>query len=166
MDLTEAKQQITTLTGNLSEAQALGELAAAERDRLATENARLTEARNIAAAKAIAGDALTESALSNAARARVIDQVSANPPLTEAGDVDKAKLTEAVTAAEDAELSYLQENGLMTGRPRNLGDTTGMATGGTDRLDENSDAFKDQVRFYQDVMGLDEAAAAVAARGR
>lgn len=161
MDLTEAKRTISTLEESITERDDIGAALAYQLAEAERTNARLTEARNIGIAREHATTALAESPLSNAARTRVINQVSTNPPLTENGDIDTDKLTEAVTAAETAELDYLQENGLVTGRPRNLGDAPNV---GGDLDDEAR--FAERKRFFTESMGLSDAEAELAVKGR
>lgn len=156
-DLTEARRQITTLEEAVAERDNIGAALLYENAELRNTNARLTEARNVGVAQGYAAAALTESVLSDAARKRIADTVCANPPLTEAGDVDKDKLTEAITTAETAELDYLQENGVHLGRPRSMGD--GPAAGGADEK-----TLEERESFFSDVFGLTEAGAKHAAK--
>lgn len=169
-ELTEAatlRQQLGEATRQLAEAQlklaAVGDnsvkLAEAERglNEARQENLRL---RADSAARDRATTTLAESTLPEVAYPRVIAAVTGdNVPLTEAGGLDEAKLTENITKAIERERVYLASFAEAAG----LGSVRGLGDTGGDSLDVEGELAS---IFKGSAIGMSESSAATAAKGR
>lgn len=154
-ELTEARAAVQQLTTQLAEATALGTLAAAERDQLRTENARLHEAALVGAAKTAARKVLAEAKLPEATRDRLVETVAVDPPHID-GRLDEAKFGERIAAAIKTEREYLAKV-TGSGQPVGLGESV-TPTGESQSTEKLTEAFRQ--------LGMSETAAAIAAEGR
>ena len=96
--LTEAKAQVADLT-------AKAELTEADR----TELARLRERQLVEAAKSKATELLKDTELLDATKLRITESASANPPVTEAGELDEAAFQANVEKLAEEEATYLSQ---------------------------------------------------------
>lgn len=135
------------------EARALREANTAAVGRIAVLEARLIEAD----ARALVTAALASSGLPEVARARLVPQLTASPPLAEAGGLDAAALTARVTEAVAAERAYIASVG-GSGQVRGFG-----ASAATEQTAEQREAALLE-GFRR--LGLPEDAAKLAAAGR
>lgn len=131
-----------------------------ERDGLKTDNQRLTEALAIRDARDVASGIINGSDLHDAAKERLLEAVSKNPPIKD-GELDEPKFKEAVESAVKAEEKYIAK---LTGR----GEVRGMGEGAsTDVLSAEATKQRDtDLTAAFGMMGLSESAAKSAAQGR
>lgn len=159
-ELREAKQAHQQATTELAEAKALGEWAAAERDRDRTELARLTEAQLLREARDHVTVALADAkhqALPKIAVPRLVEALASNPPLKD-GKLDTDTLTTNIDEAVKAEVAYLASV-TGSGRVRGAGDTIDV--------DEAQDAEVDsKLNAAFGELGLSESGRKVAVAGR
>lgn len=156
----ETTTVLTEAQRDLTEARALGELAAAERDQLRTETARLREAALVRDARDVATTILAGTQLPDVTRARLIEAVSVNPPASTDGSLDRDKFAEAVAKAAKAELEYLTKVG-GTGTVTGLGESEPTVVDPA-KLTETEDRLE---KAFAGI-GLSESAAKTAATGR
>ncbi len=109
--LEEAQARIAALEKEVSEAKATGD----GNELIAVRLARI-EARSLAESE-LAGRQLPAEV-----KARILDSVSASPALSESGDVDPTKLTEAVKAEVDSVLEVARSFGARVEITENGGD--------------------------------------------
>jgi hypothetical protein len=155
-NLEEVQRELTEANRELAEATALGDLAAAERDRL-REGQVITEART-AVTEQLAKLA-PEQQLPDITKTRLVESASANPPMTTDGKLDTTALTTRVEEAVKVEREYLAT---LAGGGRITG--FGPSTDDTDPT-----VIAESEKGVEDAMGrlgLSESAAKEAARGR
>lgn len=160
VDLQEALASNTKLTTDLTEATALGTLAAAERDAARTELARLSEAAVLREARDVVSAALADEkhqALPQISRPRLVESLSANPPVKD-GKLDTETLTTRITEAVTAEIEYAAA---LSGR--GAGTVTGL---GGEPITEAQTQVVDALADNLGRLGLSESGAKVAAAGR
>lgn len=125
-----------------------------------TEIARLREATLFREARDVATVAIGRYDLPDITRARLVESLAKNPPLTEAKALDVAALTTRVEEAVKAEVEYLaRATGIGDGQVRNLGEAASASTVTPE------EAEKQLTSAFQR-MGLSESAAKQAAAGR
>lgn len=152
-ELREARQAHEKTNTELSEARALGELAAAERDRLREVHV-LREARDAVTAEL--GDEKYKT-LPDVTKTRLTESLAKAAPIKD-GTLDKDKLATNVEEAAKAEVAYLASI-LGSGRVRGVGDTLDIGESDTAATDAKLDsAFAD--------LGLSESSRKVAVAGR
>lgn len=126
---------------------------------LEAENARLREAQVLRDAREIVREGLAGATVPDVTRARLLESLSANPPIKE-GSLDKATLLARVTEAIKAEQAYLAEAaGYGSGRITGMGGGQGAETV----------APEDQAKRLREAfgaLGLSDKEAADAAAGR
>ena len=148
--LAEANTRLEETTGRVTDLER----------RLAESDARNQRLETDRQARAAVAEALKTSGLPALAHARVTESVCRSLPTVEGGALDDAKLTEAITAAIDAEKAYVAALAEASGAglPRGLGESAGTEVSEADIDKELAAAFQG--------LGLDEKAAATAAQGR
>lgn len=150
MELQEAQERITSLETDLKTAN----------DKAIEESNRADRAEGALAileAQREAAKLMVNVSLPDAARARVINKVSANPPMAE-GKLDLAKLTEAVEAEAKVEAEYLESLGVG-------GKVTDQGTAGSDATAE-AEVKESLAAGIGSFFNLDADAAKRAANGR
>ena len=101
------------------------------------ENARLKEIALLGKAKTLVGGKLKEFELPDVTRARLVEALSANPPIVD-GELDEASLDELVAETVEAEMAYIAEVA-GSGNIRGMGAAgdTGGAEKGREELKES-----------------------------
>lgn len=136
--------------------------AQAEVKRLAEQNARLQEAILLRDAKDFVTSQLATSTLPDVTKRRLAESLSNNPPVDQAGQLDKPAYTARIAEAITAETEYLQQvAGYGAGRIEGMG---GGSTTNT-AMPDNDQIVKQMVESFR-ALGLSEAEAKVAAAGR
>jgi hypothetical protein len=166
VDLTEAARRLTETQQALAAEQAALVEARAAADRLAAENAQLLAGET---ARTRISAMLAESSVDERLRPLVAPRVTAaivgRVPLTENRAVDTTALDTAITAAIEAESTFaaqlLEAQGV--GRPRDLGAGTTPQPQGDG---ESAADFEAYLTESFAGLGLSEAAAKIAAKGR
>jgi hypothetical protein len=151
---------VPTAVAEAQRAQAAAEQQLAEANRRTAEaEQRLARLSAVEAARPIASTLLGETQLPAAAQARVLAQVTAQVPMTEAMALDETAFRTAVTTAAQAEATYIASlrESAGEGRIAGLGDTTAAA----DTAKFETDVAEGFVR-----LGMSESAAKIAAGGR
>ena len=142
----------------------LSEELTATKTELATvkaDNARMTEAARSNVARTRALSLLEKSGFPDTAKDRVATDVAANPPLSESGAIDEAKLAEAVKARATAEAAYLEAAGW-----RRPGTVVGMG-GDLDPFAAPAEIKNENlVEGFTGLFGLSENGAKIAVAGR
>lgn len=148
--LSEANTKLTETTTKLTEA----ETKLAEQ---ATQIARLQERQLMADAKVLAQKGVANASLPDVTKARIVEAVSANPPVKD-GALDESAFANRVTEAIKAEAAYLAEAGAS-------GAIRGMGSAGSG---SNADVEAARKRLSEAFVGagLDEGIAKLAAAGR
>lgn len=124
------------------------------------QNARLREALLLRDAREVVGQALATATVPDVTRRRLLESLSQNPPVTEAGELDRDALQAAVATAIDAEVKYLAEAaGYGSGQIRGMG-SSGLPAG------EDAQAVQQRMVDAFGALGLSEAGAQAAANGR
>lgn len=145
----------------MQEAQAVSETELTEvRTQLAelrTENARLREAMTLTAARDFAAQRLAAAAIPAPTRARLLESLVSDPPITDAGALDREAYGTRIDEAVKAELAYINA---LTGGAR----VTGMGGAPTFEISEADATAKLAESFKR--LGYDEATAKAAAAGR
>lgn len=141
----------------LTEAEALGAWAAAERDQARADLGRERTARLLREAADHVALALVEAKLPDVAKQRIIAETCSNPPATTAGDLDRERLNVAVaeSARQMAELIGAVAPTAAGGTVVGLGESAGTTTPGGIDL---------EAEFRR--LGLSEAGAKHAIAGR
>jgi len=123
---------VSTAVTEAQTARVAAETKAVESERRATEaDAKLARYAAVEASRPIATELLTGSQISTpAARAQVIESVTATLPMTEASVLDEPKFREAMTAAITAKEAEIAEalEAAGVGRVAGLGGTTSTST--------------------------------------
>jgi hypothetical protein len=156
----EGTSTVPTAVAEAQRAQAAAEQQLAEANRRTAEaEQRLARLSAVEAARPIASTLLGETQLPAAAQARVLAQVTAQVPMTEAMALDETAFRTAVTTAAQAEATYIASlrESAGEGRIAGLGDTTAAA----DTAKFETDVAEGFVR-----LGMSESAAKIAAGGR
>lgn len=148
----EETQEMEEKNEALREAQKLIEA-------LRTEKARLQEALLLREAGEIVAGLLAEQELPEPTRKRLHKALSTNPPMTDDGQLDRAKLAERVEEAVTEELNYLREAAGFGG-----GRITGMGSAQAAEVDSEQVQARMTAAFQR--LGLSEASAKAAATGR
>lgn len=126
-------------------------------DALAAENARMREGLILRDAREAVREALAGATVPDVTRARLLEQLSANPPTVE-GALDRTALAAKITEAVAAEQAYLaQAAGYGSGRITGMGGAAGEPAA-VDVSGRMKEAFG--------LLGLSDAEASVAAKGR
>jgi hypothetical protein len=157
----EGTSTVPTAVAEAQRAQAAAEQQLAEANRRTAEaEQRLARLSAVEAARPIASTMLAETQLPAAAQARVLTQVTAQVPMTEALALDEAAFRTAITTAAQAEATYIASlrESAGEGRVAGLGDTT---TAAADTAKFETDVAEGFVR-----LGMSESAAKIAAGGR
>lgn len=130
---------------------------------LRQDNARLREAMTLRDAREAAALGLRTVTLPEVTKARLVEQLAANPPVTEAGELDRAALATRLSEAVSTESAYLaQATGYGSGRIVGFGGTVSHANTNPDPANNNVTRLTENFRS----LGLSESAAAIAAVGR
>jgi hypothetical protein len=162
-ELIEARRAQSEATQKLAEAEALGALAAAERDAQRTELARFRETALISEARDSVTFAIADTKYArvpDVTKARLVESIATNPPVNADGKLDGAALTTRFDEAMKSEIEYIAK---LTGR----GDGTVNGLGSDVTIDEaeltrtNADLENSFGR-----LGLSESGAKTAAAGR
>lgn len=124
------------------------------------QNARLREALLLRDAREVVGQALATATVPDVTRRRLLESLSQNPPVTEAGELDRDALKAAVATAIEVELKYLAEAaGYGSGQIRGMGGS-GLPAG------EDAQAVQQRMVEAFGALGLSESGAQAAANGR
>ena len=123
-------------------------------DEALATNARLTEALAMREAREVLVEVLSSARVPHVTKARLMEALSANPPMKD-GKLDEAAFAESAGKAVKDEIAYLSE-------AAGLGRISGMG-GGADGADEQ--AGPDLAESFR-ALGLSESAAKIAASGR
>lgn len=124
--------------------------------RLEQENARLAEVLLLRDAKGFATERVRSAAIPAVTKARIVESLCANPPVTDKA-LDEAAFGEAIDKAVAAEIEYLKQAGYGAGKVEGMG--SAPATPSADDVQKRmTESFK--------VIGLSDRAAAIAANGR
>lgn len=133
---------------------------------LVEQNARFREALLLRDAREFVRTELARETVPDITRNRLVESLSANPPVTEAGDLDKAAFTTRISEAVKAEVAYLtQAAGYGSGRIEGMGSGGGNAMGEQATQPSEEDMQKRMTESFR-AMGLSEKEAAIAATGR
>lgn len=147
MDVKELQEKVATLETN---GQAL-----------ATDNARLKEAMALRDAKEMVREALGSlSSLPDVTKARLVESLAKNPPIKD-GTLDREAFAKAIEEAVKAEVKYLEKVAGI-GRIRGLGESDD----GDDEDDEIGKKVEESLLESFSALGLSEAGAKSAAKGR
>lgn len=139
-ELKEAQAQIATLTA---------------------QNARLQEALLLRDAREYVTGLLAESTLPDVTKRRLAESLTSNPPLDQAGQLDKTAYATRIHEAIQAETSYLQQvAGYGAGRIEGMGASVTTVAAATD-----GDQVKRMAESFR-ALGLSEKEATIAAMGR
>lgn len=157
--LEEANRRITDLEGQVTTLTESNTALTTERDGLKQDNARLAEAVLVRTATDKVHEALAEVELPAITKRRLAESIASNPPTTEDGNLDEAKLTTAITEAVKKEVAYLVE---ATGGDRITGAGGGINLGDAPKLEESTKRATDA--FTR--LGMPETTAKIAAEGR
>lgn len=124
------------------------------------ENARLREAMLLRDAREFVRDAVAGANVPDVTKARLVESLSGNPPVTEASELDTETYRTRITEAVKAEVEYLTKAaGFGSGRIEGMGGSGAAAT------DEAEQAERRMVEAFQS-LGLSESGAKIAATGR
>lgn len=144
--------------------------AEAERDEWKTKAERAHVALLVREARDVVGEGLSKARLPEVVRTRLLEQLSADPPVIadgdNAGNLDRDKLVEAVKSAVADEVKYLAE-ATGAGKIRGMG-----GAGGDSPIQESDPPAGDASKQGEDLerefarMGLSESAAKAAVAGR
>lgn len=125
-----------------------------------TETARLREALLFREARDVATAAIASYDLPDVTRARLVESLAKNPPVTESKALDVEAFTTRCTEAVKAEVEYLAKAaGIGDGQVRGMG-----SSGTTEPMDEAASEAALAGAFG--ALGLSESAAKIAAGGR
>lgn len=117
---------------------------------LQIENTRLKQQLNMITGPNLVREALATIGLPDAAKARIIERLAPNVPMTEAGAVDTAKLKTLVETEATAEAAYLRSMGVgqvqglgvsVTTAPLTEADKTRLAADEQAELEESADLW-------------------------
>ena len=137
--LTEAAGRVTALEAERDQAAQRAVAAEAERDATRAELAGLRRAEQ---ARPIIESALNESqVLAEPTRKRLVGEALRDLPATDSGDLDEAKLRDAVKTAREAAEAEAAAYVTEAGRPRGLGDTHQQVLESGDEPDEYTALF-------------------------
>ena len=126
---------------------------------LQQDNARLRETIVLGAARELVREALAGAQVPDVTRARLQEQLSANPPVNGDGALDTPVLATRITEAVTAEQTYLaQASGYGSGRITGMGGSQADPAKQVDVAARMVEAFRG--------LGLTADEATVAARGR
>jgi hypothetical protein len=147
MELKELQDQVATLqTSNQT---------------LVTNNARLSEAMALRDAKDMVKEALAATSLPDVTKARLIESLAKNPPMKD-GALDKEACAKIIQEAVKTEIKYLEEVAGI-GKIRGLGGSQGEDEDGED---DGTKKVEESLTESFNALGLSEAGAKIAAKGR
>lgn len=132
----------------------------AKLDEVEANNARMQEALALRDARDMVREALSASTLPDVTKARLIESLSANPPMKD-GSLDSATLKTRIEEAVKAEVKYLEQV-VGAGRIRGLGESAAN----NDEDEAGTSKIEDALIESFKALGLSEAGAKIAARGR
>ena len=151
MELRELQEKVATLqTGN---------------DKLAADNARLSESMALRDAKDMVREVLNAIlALPEVTKARLIQSLAKNPPMKD-GQLDKAAFATTIQEAVKAEVKYLEKVAGL-GQIRGLGESSEGAGGAEGDEEQEATKVEEALKGAFQGIGLSEKAAEIAAKGR
>lgn len=125
---------------------------------LSEENNRLKEGQVLESARNYVESKLKESDLPDITKARLLDSLSKNPEVTEAGELDQLKFGESVKKGIEDEISYLA-------KLTESGKITGMGSSG-DAEEADNTKLEESNKNYFGELGMSEKGVEIAIKGR
>lgn len=133
----------------------------AKLDQLQQQNARLTEAMLLRDARDHVRERMATANVPDVTKARLVETLSRNPPVNDAGALDTETYNQRIDEAVKAEAEYLtQAAGFGQGR------VEGMGSGGPQGAQDTGAQAQEQMTDAFQRLGLSEASAKRAAAGR
>lgn len=135
---------------------------------LQQQNARFREAMLLRDARDFVRTELGRETIPDITRARLVETLSANPPVTKEGEMDRAVFAARISEAVKAEVAYLtQAAGYGSGRIEGMGGggSSSAAQGGGNTQPSDEELQKRMTESFRS-MGLSEKEAQIAAIGR
>lgn len=141
---------------------------AKQNEALVQQAARFREALLLREARDVVQTSLSKETLPDVTRARLVESLAANPPITDAGELDKPAFATRISEAVKAEVTYLtQAAGYGSGRIEGMG-PNGLPGGqapSEDAVKAEAAATASLTESFR-ALGMSEKEAAIAAKGR
>lgn len=133
---------------------------------LLQQNARFREALLLRDARDFVRTQLAKQTIPDVTATRLLESLSANPPVTEAGELDKVAFATRISEAIQGEMAYLtQAAGYGAGRIEGMGSGGGAEGGGSSKLPSEAELHTQMVESFR-ALGMSEKEAESAAVGR
>jgi Tfp pilus assembly protein FimV len=129
-----------------------------QNETLAASNARLNQALALRDARDMARETLSQISLPDATKARVVETLAKNPPMKD-GALDREAFATSILEAVKTESAYLEK---VVG----LGNIRGLGESANDDQELDEDKLEGELAESFRAIGLSEAGAKIAAKGR